>query len=73
MEKLTNVGSKDFLVQLGENSQRFKPRDARIWNEGRRMRLCREHTFSGGASPSPTEIDVLSAGRTAEDVGPYGV
>ena len=34
MEKLTRIGNKNFPVRLGGNSQRLKPRSARIWNEG---------------------------------------
>ena len=32
------------------------------------MRLCREHTFSGGASPSPTGFDVLSVEYYSMDI-----
>ena len=33
-EKLTQVGSENFSDLFSENSQRFKPRFARIWNLG---------------------------------------
>ena len=61
MEKLTRTGFEMLSDLLGEKLATVQTaRKARIWNEGRRMRLCREHTFSGGASPSPTEVDILS-------------
>ena len=41
MEKLTRVGIGNFLDWLGENSQRFKPRCARIWDEGKPSPLGR--------------------------------
>ena len=35
MEKLSQVGIEALSDLLGESSPRFKPRCARIWNEGK--------------------------------------